>query len=159
KAQIALIEYPAGKAGSYIIPDSVTSIGDYAFDRCASLTNVTIGDSVTNIGARAFADCTSLAAINVNIPNMTYSSEDGVLFNKSKTALIQCPAGKAGRYIIPYTVTNIGDSAFLDCTNLTNVTLPNSVTSIADYAFGVCYNLTNLTIGAGVTSIGYWAFS
>src|SRR5262249_29897054 len=67
KGQTRLIEYPEGKVGSYSIPNSVTSIGDYAFWGCTGLTGVTIGHGVTTIGDHAFWGCTGL--ISVLIPN------------------------------------------------------------------------------------------
>ena len=74
KSQTTLIQCPGGKAGSYTIPDSVTSIGDYAFASCTSLTSVTIPNSVTSIGDCAFYDCTSLTS--VTIPNSVTSIGD-----------------------------------------------------------------------------------
>ena len=113
------------------IPNSVTSIGlecvqwlhqphqhhhpqqrhqhrAEAFDSCTGLTNVTIGNGVTSIGDDAFRGCTSLTAITVDPLNSAYSSVAGVLFDKSRTTLIQYPVGKAGTYTIPNSVTNIG---------------------------------------------------
>jgi hypothetical protein len=79
---------------SITIPNSVTSIETGAFDRCTSLTSVTIPDSVTSIGELVFQGCSSLATINVDPANTAYISEDGVLYNKNKTTLIQYPAKK-----------------------------------------------------------------
>ncbi|MGA2864305.1 MAG: leucine-rich repeat domain-containing protein [Verrucomicrobiota bacterium] len=140
------------------IPNSVASIGDGAFDHCTSLTTVMIPDSVTSIGLYPFFSCISLTAITVDALNSVYSSVDGVLFNKSQTTLIQCPAGKAGSYTIPSSVTSIGGWAFSVCTSLTNVTIRNSVTNIGDSAFGGCRSLTSVTIPDSVTSIGDRAF-
>jgi len=80
-----------------------------------------------------------------------------VLFNKTKTMLVAYPAGKKGDYIIPNSVTSIGES-FRECHNLTSVTIPNSVTFIEDYAFSGCSGLTSVTIPNSVTSIGNYAF-
>jgi len=158
KSQTLLIQYPGGKAGSYTIPNSVTSIGLEAFVFCPSVTSVTIPNSVTSIGVPAFAACSSLSAITVDALNAFFSSVDGVLFNKSQTLLIQCPGGKAGSYTIPNSVTSIEWYAFYSCTSLTSVTIPNSVTSIGWYAFYSCTSLTSVTIPNSVTSIGGYVF-
>ncbi|OQA49935.1 MAG: hypothetical protein BWY46_00265 [Firmicutes bacterium ADurb.Bin300] len=144
-----LIQCPGGKTGSHTIPNSVTSIGDYAFKDSSSLTGVTIPDSVTNIGSSVFSGCTSLTAINVSAGNKNYSSIDGVLFDKDATELKLCPQGKSGVYIIPNSITSIGGSAFSYCTSLTSVTIGNSVTSIGDYAFSGCSSLTAINVSAG----------
>jgi len=143
---------------SVTIPDSVTSIGGWVFSGCSSLTSVTIPDSVTSIGYGAFSGCSSLTSIEVGKGNSEYSSEDGVLFDKNKTVLIQFPAGKSGHYTIPDSVTSIGKSAFKNCSSLTSVTIPDSFTSIWSWAFQYCSSLTSITIPDSVNSIGEWAF-
>jgi hypothetical protein len=149
------------------IPNSVLGIGARAFRNCESLTNLTIGSSVTTIGEAAFVGCwrlpevtipknvthiqqrafagpwSKLSAINVDPFNPSYSSVDGVLFNKSQTTLIQCPGGKVGSYTVPNGVTNIGSDAF-PCRCLTNITIPDSVASIATSAFHTCDGLQGL---------------
>jgi len=144
---------------SVTIPNSVTNIGAGAFEDCTSLASVTIGNGVTSIGDSTFFLCTSLMAITVDALNSSYSSLDGVLFNKTQTTLIQCPGGKAASYTIPNGVTGIGSFAFAHCTGLTSVTIPSSVTSIGSFAFEYCTGLTSVTIGSSVTSIGGWAFA
>ena len=144
---------------SVTIGTNVTSIGAAAFKNCTSLTNVTIPNSVTSIGSFVFYGCIKLTAITVATNNPAYSSMAGVLFDKSKTTLIQCPGGKAGSYTIPNSVTNIGDYVFSYCYHLTSVTIPNSVTSIGNYAFYYCSGLTNVTVPNSVTRIGGWAFA
>ncbi len=74
------------------------------------------------------------------------------------TTLIQCPAGLAGSFSIPTSVTNIGEDAFYFCSHLTNVTFGNSVTSIGDWAFFVCSGLTSMTFPDSLTTIGNYAF-
>ena len=141
------------------IPDSVTNIGDYAFYKCTNLTNVTIPNSVTSIGESAVSYCISLTEINVDSENINYSSQDGALYNKDKTILIQYPAGNSRTsFIIPNSVTSISWVAFYSCISLTSVTIPNSVTSIGSSAFESCINLTSVTIPDSVTSIGGSAF-
>ena len=142
------------------IPNSVTSIGDYAFYGCENLINITIQNSVTSIGNFAFCMCTSLTSINVDSNNEKYMSDNGVLYTKDKKTLIQYPSKKEKtEYIILQGTTSIGNYAFHYCTNLTNITIPNSVTSIGDNAFYGCENLINITIPNSVTSIGNDVFN
>ena len=145
---------------SVTIPDSITTIGDYAFNDCYSLKSVIIPDSVTTIGVAAFYGCISLTSITVDSNNKYYSSnEDGVLFNKDKTQLIQYPVGNTRtNYAILDSITTIGVKAFSYCDSLTSVTIPNSVTSIGNGAFERCTSLTSVTIPNSVTSIGYGVF-
>lgn len=141
------------------IPDGVTEIGKIAFYDCPNLKNVSIPSSVTTIGTMAF--CSN---INVAKDNPNYSSEDGVLFDKSKTTLIQYPLGKRGKYTIPNGVTKIAPTAFIDCFDLTSLTIPSSVTEIETSgnpsfvninAFEYCsklyeiYNFSSLNITPG----------
>ena len=151
KDKTILIRYPEGKTGStFTIPNGVISIGDGAFFDCPSLTSVTIPDSITSIGNGAFAGCTSLTTINVDAGNSTYSSQDGVLYNKAKTVLIQYLAGRTGStFTIPNSVTGIQGNAFDGCTSLTSVIIPDSVTSIGYGVFWGCTNLTSITFATG----------
>ena len=126
--------------------DSVTSIGDRAFEWYNSLTSVVIPSSVTSIGGRAFYYCSSLTSIT--IPNSVTSIED--------LAFSQCYSLTS--VAIPNSVTNIGPFAFECCNNLTSIEIPDSVTSIGACAFHSCSSLTSVVIGDGVTSIGYSAF-
>ena len=147
-----------GPGGAVTIPNSVTSIGNNAFDECTSLTSITIPASVTNIGESVFVACENLTAITVDALNPAYSSLGGVLFDKSQTTLIQFPAGKAESYAIPNSVTNIGYGAFGLCAGLTNIAIPNSVIIIGDHAFDCDTGLTSVTIPDSVTNIGQGAF-
>ncbi len=131
---------------SVTIPNSVTSIGDWAFYNCTNLTSVTIPDSVTSIGNGAFDSCTSLTS--VTIPD-SVTSIGSFVFQKC-TWLTSVT--------IPDSVTSIGNGAFF-CTSLTEITIPNSVTSIGADAFRGCTSLTSIKIPNSVTSIGVRAFS
>ena len=120
---------------------SVTSIGNWAFEFCSSLTSVTLPNSVTSIGQGAFYDCSSLTSIT--IPNsVTYIGGYAFSDCRSLTSIT-----------IPNSVTSIGYWAFSDCRSLTSVTIPNSVTSIESGAFSDCSSLTSVTIPNSVTSI------
>lgn len=143
---------------SVVIPEGVTSIGVRAFGACYGLTSVTIPKSVTSIGEPAFSGC--LNNIFVDEGNASYSSVDGVLFNKDHTTLIAYPANRADTaYKIPEGVTSIGNWAFQTCWYLTDVTIPESMTSIGNYAFAWSDELNAITIAKSVTSIGKGAFS
>ena len=125
---------------------SVTSIGDYAFNDCGSLTSVNIPNSVTSIGNSAFHYCSSLTSIT--IPNSVTSIEDGVFSGCSSLTSVN----------IPNSVTSIGAQSFAGCTNLSSVNIPNSVTSIKGGTFEGCSGLASAIIGNNVTSIGDYAF-
>ena len=131
---------------SVVIPNGVTSIGDSAFFNCSSLASVVIPEGVTSIGVWAFKDCSSLTS--VVIPNGVTSIGDSAFFNCSSLASVVIPEG----------VTSIGDSAFAGCSSLTSIVIPESVTSIGDWAFNCCKRLTSVVIPEGVTSIGDGAF-
>ena len=139
--------YKCGSLTSVTIPDSVTSIGAWAFNECTSLTSVTIPDSVTSIGEYAFYKCTSLTS--VTIPDSVTSIGDSAFFDCISLTSVT----------IPNSVTSIGAGAFRYCTSLISVTIPDSVTSIGGYAFYDCKSLTSVTISDGVTYIGDSAFS
>ena len=171
-----LLKAPEKLKGEYHIREGVKVIGNRAFDKYSSLTSINIPNSVTNIGERAFYGCKSLTNIIipssvVNMNGNPFLGWDGdlyneskafvyerqVLFNKDKTTLIAYRS-KEKSYIIPNSVTNIGDNAFWHCESLTNINIPNSVTNIGDCAFMYCKSLTNINIPNSVTNIGDCAF-
>ena len=141
------------------IPDNVKIIGENAFSGCTSLKSINLGKSVSLLASNWNSGC-SLENINVSTENTHYSSENGVLFNKDKTVLIEYPiANSRTEYVIPNGVTIVGNEAFRGCVNLISVTLPDGVTSIGNYTFYNCTNLTSINIPDSVTSIGDNAFS
>ena len=197
----------ASSLGSITIPASVTTIENYAFQDATQLSSVTfagngmlatigqeafvrtglttvaIPESVTSIGVFAF-EASSLTAFSVAPTNSNYMSEDGVLFNKQRTSIIQYPSGNSREsYSIPGSVTSISDYAFSGATTLSSVAIPESVTaigvsafdgasalasvtfsansrleSIASRAFKGTMSLSSITIPSGVSIIGALAF-
>ena len=177
KDKSKIISFRNQAVKSYIIPNSVTSIGEWAFEGCSSLTDIVIPDSVTSIGESVFSGCSSLEYISLPksviclngnpffnwngkleclSPNLIY--EDDVLFNKDKSKIISFRNQAVISYIIPDSVTSIGDRAFSGCSFLFGIVIPNSVTSIGDRTFCGCSFLTEVDIPDSVTSIGNGAF-
>ena len=146
KDKTTLIAYRS-KEKNYIIPNSVTSIGDGAFSMCESLTNIKIPKSVTNIGYSAFLGCKSLSSINIpnSVTNIGYSA-----FSECRSLT---------NINIPNSVTSIGDWAFSSCSSLTSINIPNSVTNIGNHAFGSCISLVKINVPDSVTNIGNNTFS
>ena len=128
--------YKCSSLKNVTIPDSVLSIDYRAFGSCASLENVVIGAGVTYIEEGAFRSCKSLKNIEVSKDNASFTSVDGVLFNKDKTELLKYPTGSSN----------------------TTYTVPDSVTTIGYRAFDYSASLESIVIGAGVTHIGENAF-
>ena len=173
KDKTKLIKYPSSKKGqTYVIPDSVTSIGGGAFEGSAYYNNesnwdngilyignhlieakenvsgnVEIRQGTKTIAERAFSGCTSLTSIT--IPDGVTSIGDQTFYKCRLLTSITIPDG----------VTSIGYRAFCNCRSLTSVTIPDSVTSIGMLAFANCTSLTSVTIPDSVTSIGSHAFS
>lgn len=165
---------------SITIPDSVTDIGDYAFELCTSLEDITIpdkvisigsgafygcvglksviiSDGVTNIGPTAFRECNNVEQIIVSENNEAYIGKNNCLIDKqTKTLILGCKNS-----VIPAdgSVVKIGDTAFKNCKELTEISVPDDVTSIGDYAFSGCISLKNVYLSANLTSIGEYAFS
>lgn len=138
---------------SITIPSNVINIGIRMFQYCSNLTNVTLPNSITNIDVDAFYGCDNLISITVNKYNSGLYSENGILFNKTKTKLLKYPAGKNDTsYTIPNSVTHIGSDAFYACSNLTSVTIGNNVTHIGSGAFWNCSNLKVIYIPKSVTA-------
>ena len=167
------------------IPDSVTTIGDNSFKDCTELETVTIGKGCTSVTASAFTADFNLVKFDVSEDNENYTSVDGVLYNKEKTAVVCYPKSLSGEYVIPDTVTSIEKAAFENCNKLTKITIGSGVETVNPYAFNQCNllatvvfkdsdtankkicerafyycgSLTEVDFGNAVTSIGDYAFT
>ncbi len=170
------------KLQSVTLSNSLTEIGSWAFTTCTSLESITIPSSVTDIGQNAFSRCTSLVRAEINADlqpeifssifpgcsslseiafpadHPSYTSADGVVFNKEQDTLVYYPQGRGKTYVIPDHVTTIGSYAFYDFPGLTGITIPDGVTEIGICAFSGCTGLTSVTIPGSVTVIDLQAF-
>lgn len=202
KEKTSLLFCSAGKTGDCQVPDTVKEVKLNCFKDCKKITSLTINTSVLDIGLQ---ECDSLEVLNlgknvtddddlwqyfrgkslktitVDEDNEDFSAKSGILYNKKKTELIACPAGKTGTVTIPNTVkklrtysfaectevtkvkfstklTTIGINAFFGCTKITSITLPSKLTSIKDGAFDFCTSLKKVTIPKGVKNIGWTQF-
>ena len=135
------------------LPETITSLEDYAFYRCQSLLTINIPEKVQTIGNSALSYCTSLSAITVAEDNTAFCSIDGVLFTKDKTTLIQFPIAKTTAYAVPEGTKTIGRDAFFK-SKLESITLPSSLRELGYDAFGASKDLGRLIIPEGVTTIG-----
>jgi hypothetical protein len=154
---------------SITIPDSVTNIGNSAFNNCYGLTNINLGAgvvtigtnafqgcggltnialpaSVTAIGNQAFISCAKLTAINVDAGNPAYSSAAGVLFDRNQTTLLQYPGGLTGSVVVSNIVASIGNWAFAYNPGITNIAIPASVTNVGFEAFKYCTRLVAIMV-------------
>lgn len=152
--------FTTNSAAEFTVPDSVTTIAGWAFDGNPYLTSVTVPDSVEKIAIYAFDHCPNLTEINISENNPYYCFENGVLYDKDKTALKQYLANSsATEFVIPETVTSIAGYAFENAQNLTSITIPETVDSIGNYAFSGCTGLTSLKLPENVNYLGRGVFS
>ena len=165
---------------SVSIPSSVTEIQERAFQDCSGITSIYIPENVRSIGIHAFTGCTGLTSIVVDSNNIIFDSRDNcnALINSITGELIRgcnnttiIPNGvitigdwsfmncsELSAISLPNSLTGIGLSAFAGCDGLTSVSIPDNVTYIDGHAFSYCTNLTTVFIPSSVTSIGYGAF-
>lgn len=178
KDKTQLIRCPIAKK-NVTIPDSVTEISGSAFSSCCNLTEIKIPDGVQVIKSLTFRDCSltklyiskgvteikecaffycpNLTSITVDENNQKYSSEDDVLYNKEKTELLQCPIAKK-EITLHEGVKILKNCCFVNCKNLTKISIPTSVTEIESAAFKNCSSLTEIEIPEGVTAVRQEAF-
>ncbi len=164
-----LICYPAGRQGAYTIPNTVDSIGDYAFADCAGLTRVTITQSVTEICSHAFWNCTGLTSVTIpqsvtrimhhafaGCTGLTSITIPGSVGTLDYSMFENCT--KLAGVVLGDGITAIGSRCFYNCAALKGLTIPSSVESIGDYAFMMCTGLESVTVSNGLRSIGPRAF-
>ena len=145
------------KFSEIILPDTLTSIGDFAFSSCSNLTSIEIPAAVTSIGNSIFSSCKGLTNISIASGSTSYQVIDQVVYSKDGKTLVTCPAAR--QVTIPAAVTKIADYAFYYNTNLQNITIPESVTELGEGAFGNCSGLSGITFeGEGLTAIGTHCF-
>ena len=137
---------PATAVKRILLGEKVTSIGDWAFMNCSSLTSINLSSTLTSIGNNVFWNCSSLTSID--IPEGVTSIGNNVFSGCSKLTSINLPS----------TLTSIDHSAFFNCSKLTSINLPSSLVSIGNYVFNYCSSLSSITIPESVTSIGDGAF-
>ena len=148
-----------------ILPEGITSIGNYAFSGCKKLTSIQLPETVKEIGNSAFSECNSLTKIN--IPEGVTKIGMGTFGGCTSLTSIQLPerlteigskafarCSSLKEINIPKGVKTIGEGTFMDCTNLTSIQLPQRLTEIGSYAFAGCSSLTEINIPKGVTTIG-----
>lgn len=129
------------------IPDSVKSIEKRAFDSCENLTSITIPDSVTSIEKEAFEGCSSLTSIC--IPNSVISLGGGLFYNCTSLTSVT----------LPENIESIPGGTFDGCQSLASITIPNSVISIGSDAFYGCKQLTSIDIPNSVTILGSFSIA
>ena len=162
--------YPAGiKDTEFFVPDTVKTIGDFAFYGTKALESINIPDSVTNIGTDAFGECSGLK--EVVIPDSVTSMGEAVFYKctsleKVKLSVnITMPNPAVFQYcsnlkevVVSENMRFLGDFMFSYCTQLTNIVLPDTLTSVLRSAFQNCDNLKNITVPKNVTTIRDYAF-
>ena len=164
-----LLDFAPGGLTKYTIPNTVTKIGQYAFEGCSNLTSITIPQSVTEIENGAFYNCNKL--LSITIPNSVTEIGEYTFSGCSSLKSITIPnsvtsigvdafarCSSLTSITIPNSVTYIGSCAFCNCTGLKSITIPNSIKVIEYNTFNGCTSLTNVTISNGIKEIAETAF-
>ena len=169
KNMTRILCYPAGiKDTEFFVPDTVKTIGDFAFYGTKALESINIPDSVTNIGTDAFGECSGLK--EVVIPDSVTSMGEAVFYKctsleKVKLSVnITSPNPAVFQYcsslkevVLPESMKFISFFMFSYCKEITNIVLPDTLTSVLGSAFQNCDNLKNITVPKNVTTIQDYA--
>lgn len=149
-AKTEIIQYVnRSSATSCTIPETVTTIHDYAFAHSNNLTTISIPESVSSIADAAFSSCDKLTSITVDANNTTYTSLSGILFTKDEKTLMAYPAYIPGtEYTVPSSVTTLSPYSFAGCQRMTRIIIGSAVTELSD-AFEICPSLTEIEINSG----------
>lgn len=152
---------------SVVLPNGVSTLGNYAFNKCVSLATVSLGNSLTAIGDYAFSDCKKLESVTFGSALETIGER---AFASAKISSLVLPAavrtiGDWAFYNNPLTaitfndgLQSIGSRAFYGV-SVQTLNIPNSVTELDSYAFSGCKSLETVTIGTGVTKISDYTFN
>lgn len=152
--------YGAENLKNIVLSNNLEIIQENAFSLCKKLETINIPSKVSDIQNYAFSPCESLTSINVDSGNIKYTSIDGVLFNKEKTEILCYPGKKEGNsYSVPESVKYIGHTTFYGAKNLVTIILPESVEEIKEYAFMEATSLKHVKMSEKIKSIGYGAFA
>ena len=139
------------------LPATLTTIGSHAFQDSRSLTSVTLPAGLTELGDAAFAECTSLSEFRVEPGNTAFLAKDGILYDSTGTQLLRYPPAKSGtEFTIPDDVTDVGDAAFQECSNLVSVTMPDTVENTGKGVFAGCSALEHVQLSDRLTELGYY---
>lgn len=154
---------------SIVIPNSITTIKDGAFEQCRSITSIVLPNSITCINRNVFRECSSLRS--VIIPSSITTIKDGAFFQCNSLASVEIPnsvtiieqsafyqCNSLEKVVIPNAITTIESGTFADCMSLFSITIPNSVERINGSAFEGCRSLATIMIPNSVTTIGGYAF-
>jgi hypothetical protein len=137
--------------------DTLTSLGNYAFQDCTSLEGFYIPASLTSIGTNPFLGCTAMKTIDMNENNTSFVVIDNILYNTERSTILVVPAALEGNIAIPETVTSIATAAFKGSA-ISGVEFEGRMTAISDSAFAECTQLTSITLPSGLSTIGANAF-
>lgn len=159
--EIAASAFAKNTSIQYVeLPLSITTIGVSAFSGCESLQTLAIPANVKSIGEKAFGGCTALTAFTVSSANTAYAAQDGHLYTKDGTTLLQYALGKdASSFVTPAGVTKIAAYAFVGSTRLTSVTVSAGVLEIGARAFENCSALTEVVLPEGLIAIANSTFA